>query len=238
MPYKQELQLSLQNTRNHYESTREEMEDLMKLMKHSSQSCKMPKTFQSHSKRFRKDTGSCGWRPWVEKSLWFSAEGVYRTVGSNIQVQKLLNAFFDPANSGDVDLNSGDDWDIKTITSAMKFYLRSLSGPLMTYDLHRDLMLAANFQSYARGQQCPAHPSSTHHPKKEAAHNHLQAAASSLFTSESRALPAAAAAHRGVASKMNFFENASKQVGSLPVSQAPSAATNVKRELVSSQKSS
>ena len=75
MPYKQELQLSLQNvsvvagrelcqwwdlipfnratvtflsavccclqTRNHYESTREEMEDLMKRMKQPSQICKM-----------------------------------------------------------------------------------------------------------------------------------------------------------------------------------------------------
>uniref|UniRef100_A0A4W6FGR5 Oligophrenin 1 n=1 Tax=Lates calcarifer TaxID=8187 RepID=A0A4W6FGR5_LATCA len=41
MPYKQELQLSLQNTRNHYESTREEMEELMKRMKHPSQICKM-----------------------------------------------------------------------------------------------------------------------------------------------------------------------------------------------------
>ncbi|KAF4073434.1 hypothetical protein AMELA_G00258800, partial [Ameiurus melas] len=48
--------------------------------------------------------------------------GVYRTVGSNIQVQKLLNAFFDSKCPGDVDLNSSE-WDIKTITSAMKFYL-------------------------------------------------------------------------------------------------------------------
>ncbi|XP_059912508.1 oligophrenin-1-like [Gadus macrocephalus] len=42
-PYKQELQLSLQNTRNHYESTREVMEDLMKRMKNPSFIC------QSHT---------------------------------------------------------------------------------------------------------------------------------------------------------------------------------------------
>ncbi|TNN79237.1 Oligophrenin-1 [Liparis tanakae] len=47
-----------------------------------------------------------------------------------------------PTNPGDVDLQSSD-WDIKTITSALKFYLRSLSEPLMTYSLHRDLMCAA-----------------------------------------------------------------------------------------------
>uniref|UniRef100_A0A8C7LFA3 Oligophrenin 1 n=1 Tax=Oncorhynchus kisutch TaxID=8019 RepID=A0A8C7LFA3_ONCKI len=41
MPYKQELQLSLQNTRNHFESTREEMEELMKRMKHPTQIGKM-----------------------------------------------------------------------------------------------------------------------------------------------------------------------------------------------------
>uniref|UniRef100_A0A8C7Q3F0 Oligophrenin 1 n=1 Tax=Oncorhynchus mykiss TaxID=8022 RepID=A0A8C7Q3F0_ONCMY len=69
-------------------------------------------------------------------------EGVYRTVGSNIQVQKLLNVFFDQKCPGDVDFHS-IDWDIKTITSAMKFYLRSLAEPLMTYGLNRDLILAA-----------------------------------------------------------------------------------------------
>ncbi|MCI4394729.1 hypothetical protein PGIGA_G00172170 [Pangasianodon gigas] len=73
-------------------------------------------------------------------------EGVYRTVGSNIQVQKLLNAFFDSKCPGDVDLNSSE-WDIKTITSAMKFYLRSLSEPLMTYSLHRELISAAKSEN-------------------------------------------------------------------------------------------
>ncbi|TRZ05878.1 hypothetical protein HGM15179_021229, partial [Zosterops borbonicus] len=51
-----------------------------------------------------------------------TTEGVYRTVGSNIQMQKLLNAFFDAKCPGDMDLQSGD-WDIKTITSSLKFYL-------------------------------------------------------------------------------------------------------------------
>ncbi|KAF7664191.1 hypothetical protein LDENG_00185360 [Lucifuga dentata] len=252
MPYKQELQLSLQNTRNHYESTREEMEELMKRMKHPSQICKMhsflpmqgylycqekwalgvtwvkyyckyfkegkllvmvpceqkpttkqgptlltlkscirrktesidkrfcfdmetnerntPVTFQALSEGDRKlwmeamdgkepiyhspihkqaemELNEIGFK-FVRKCINFvetqgvTQEGVYRTVGSNIQVQKLLNAFFDPMCPGDVDLQSSDG-DIKTITSALKFYLRSLSEPLMTYSLHRDLMLAA-----------------------------------------------------------------------------------------------
>ncbi|XP_076024658.1 oligophrenin-1 isoform X2 [Genypterus blacodes] len=252
MPYKQELQLSLQNTRNHYESTREEMEELMKRMKHPSQICKMqsflpvegylycqekwalgvtwvkyyckyhkdgrrlfmvpceqktttkqgptqltlkscfrrktesidkrfcfdvetnerntPVTFQALSEGDRKqwmeamdgkepiyhspihkqaemEMNEIGFK-FVRKCInvvetkGVKQEGVYRTVGSNIQVQKLVNTFFDHTCPGDVDLQS-NDWDIKTITSALKFYLRSLSEPLMTYSLHRDLMLAA-----------------------------------------------------------------------------------------------
>lgn len=252
MPYKQELQLSLQNTRNHYESTSEEMEELMKRMKHPSQISKMhsllpmegylycqekwalgvswvkyyckyhkegrqlvmvpceqkpttkqgtmqltlkscirrktesidkrfcfdvetnerntPVTFQALSEGDRKlwmeamdgkepiyhspihkqaemELNEFGFK-FVRKCINYvetkglTQEGVYRTVGSNIQVQKLLNAFFDPTNPGDVDLYSSD-WDVKTITSALKFYLRSLSEPLMTYSLHRDLMCAA-----------------------------------------------------------------------------------------------
>uniref|UniRef100_A0A146WXG7 Oligophrenin-1 n=1 Tax=Fundulus heteroclitus TaxID=8078 RepID=A0A146WXG7_FUNHE len=252
MPYKQELQLSLQNTRNHYESTCEELEELMKRMKHPAQISKMHnflpmegylycqekralgaswvKYFCKYHKEERKlimvpceqkpatkqaptlltlkscvrrktdsiDKRFCFDVETVERNapvtfqalsegdrkLWMEAmdgkepiyrspihnqaemelnqtgfkfvqrcinyietkgatqEGVYRTVGSNIQVQKLLNAFFDPLNPGSVDLNSSD-WDDKTITSALKFYLRSLSEPLMTYDLHRELMHAA-----------------------------------------------------------------------------------------------
>ncbi|XP_072230857.1 oligophrenin-1 [Leuresthes tenuis] len=252
MPYKQELQLSLQNTRNHYESTCEELEELMKRMKRPSQISKMhnfmpmegylysqekwalgvswvkyycryhtkgrllimvpceqkpatkqgpvqltlkscirrktesidkrfcfdvetvernaPVTFQALSEGDRKlwmeamdgkepiyhspihkqaemELNETGFK-FVRKCINYietkgaTQEGVYRTVGSNIQVQKLLNTFFDPTNPGDVDLHSSD-WDVKTITSALKFYLRSLSEPLMTYDLHRHLMCAA-----------------------------------------------------------------------------------------------
>ncbi|XP_033834401.2 oligophrenin-1-like [Periophthalmus magnuspinnatus] len=252
MPYKQELQLSLQNTRNHYESTCEELEELMKRMTSPTKviqmhsllpmegylycqekwalgvtwvkyyckyhkerrqlfmiSCdqkttvKQPNTQLTLKSCFRRKSDSIDKRfcfdveavernapvtfqapSEAERKLWMEAmdgkepiyhspiqkqaemelneigfkfvrrcinyieskaitqEGVYRTVGSNIQVQKLLNAFFGPINPGDVDLQC-TDWDEKTITSALKFYLRSLSEPLMTYSLHRDLMSAA-----------------------------------------------------------------------------------------------
>ncbi|KAJ8348788.1 hypothetical protein SKAU_G00273770 [Synaphobranchus kaupii] len=256
MPYKQELQLSLQNTRNHFESTREEMEELMKRMKESPQIRKVPGqptiegylysqekwalgvSWVKYYCKYYKENRSFIMVPFEQKpvtkqgttelklkscirrksesidkrfcfdietyersapvtlqaisetsrKLWIEAmdgkepiyrspiqkqaemelnevgfkfvrkcmnyvetkglmqEGVYRTVGSNIQVQKLLNAFFDPKCPGDVDYHSSD-WDIKTITSSMKFYLRSFSEPLMTYKLHRELILAAKSEN-------------------------------------------------------------------------------------------
>ncbi|KAM8987689.1 oligophrenin-1 isoform 2-T2 [Ara ararauna] len=256
LPYKQQLQLSLQNTRNHFSSTREELEDLKKRMKEAPLTCKLPgqptiegylytqekwalgiswvkyycqyekeaKTLRmtpmdqkpgakqstldltlkscvrrktdSIDKRFcfdietneRSGTITLQALSEANRRLWMEAmdgkepiyhspitkqeemelnevgfkfvrkcinavetkgittEGIYRTVGSNIQVQKLLNTFFDPKCPGDVDLQSGD-WDIKTITSSLKFYLRNLSEPVMTYKLHKELVLAAKSEN-------------------------------------------------------------------------------------------
>uniref|UniRef100_A0A8B9RTX2 Oligophrenin 1 n=1 Tax=Accipiter nisus TaxID=211598 RepID=A0A8B9RTX2_9AVES len=224
LPYKQQLQLSLQNTRNHFSSTREELEDLKKRMKEAPLTCKLPgqptiegylytqekwalgiswvkyycqyekeakilrmtpmdqkpgakqgtldltlkscsnglQTLQTwmkllfiyHSpitKQEEMELNEVGFK-FVRKCInavetkGITTEGVYRTVGSNIQVQKLLNAFFDPKCPGDVDLQSGD-WDIKTITSSLKFYLRNLSEPVMTYKLHKELVLAAKSEN-------------------------------------------------------------------------------------------
>ncbi|XP_043560986.1 oligophrenin-1 isoform X2 [Chiloscyllium plagiosum] len=249
MPYKQQLQLSLQHTRNHFMGTREEMEDLMKRMKEAPQNCKLPGQptiegyLYSQEKRplgfswvknyckYVKDTKiltmiPCDPKPGAKqefklkscvrrksesidkrfcfdiemferqgpvtlqalseanRSLWIeamdgkepiyitpnakpeqmqlndlglkfvkkcinavetkgiTAEGVYRTVGSNLQVQKLLTQYFDPNHPGDVDLQSSE-WEIKTITSALKHYLRNLEEPVMTYKLHRELVSAS-----------------------------------------------------------------------------------------------
>ncbi|XP_053555001.1 oligophrenin-1 [Bombina bombina] len=256
LPYKQQLQLSLQNTRNHFNSTREEMEDLKKRMTDGAMICKLrgQSTIEGHlyaqekralgitwvkyycrydkegrtlnmlsleqkpgskqgnqeltlkscirrksesiDKRFcfdietneRQGTltlqalSEANRRLWIEamdgkepiyhnpitkrdemelnevgfrfvrkcinavEATGITSEGVYRTVGSNIQVQKLLNAFFDPKCPGNVDLQS-NDYDIKTITSSLKFYLRNLSEPIMTYKLHRDLVSAAKSEN-------------------------------------------------------------------------------------------
>uniref|UniRef100_A0A8C4JH62 Oligophrenin 1 n=1 Tax=Dromaius novaehollandiae TaxID=8790 RepID=A0A8C4JH62_DRONO len=244
LPYKQQLQLSLQNTRNHFSSTREELEDLKKRMKEAPLTCKLPgqPTIEGYLYTQEKWALGISWvkyycqyekeaktlrmtpidqKPGAKQVSWFregvsakidpvisfqsgtitlqalseanrrlwmeamdgkepiyhspitkqeemelnevgfkfvrkcinavetkgiTTEGIYRTVGSNIQVQKLLNAFFDPKCPGDVDLQSSD-WDIKTITSSLKFYLRNLSEPVMTYKLHKELVLAAKSEN-------------------------------------------------------------------------------------------
>uniref|UniRef100_A0A8C5Q5W0 Oligophrenin-1 n=1 Tax=Leptobrachium leishanense TaxID=445787 RepID=A0A8C5Q5W0_9ANUR len=256
LPYKQQLQLSLQNTRNHFSTTREELADLKKRMTDAPMACKLKgqstiegylysqekralgitwvkqyckyekegrmlsltsveqkpgskqatqeltlkscirRKSDSIDKRFCFDVetserqgtltlqalSETNRRLWIEamdgkepiyhspitkrdemelnevgfrfvrrcinavETTGITTEGVYRTVGSNIQVQKLLNAFFDPKCPGNVDLQSSD-WDIKTITSSLKFYLRNLSEPVMTYELHRDLLSAAKSEN-------------------------------------------------------------------------------------------
>ncbi|XP_018103256.1 rho GTPase-activating protein 42 isoform X2 [Xenopus laevis] len=67
--------------------------------------------------------------------------GLYRIGGVNSKVQKFMNSVFSPKAPPDMDIDL-DLWDNKTITSALKNYLRCLSEPLMTYKLHKDFILA------------------------------------------------------------------------------------------------
>ncbi|XP_070360969.1 rho GTPase-activating protein 10 isoform X3 [Equus asinus] len=49
----------------------------------------------------------------------------------------------DVKTCNEVDLENSIDWEVKTITSALKQYLRSLPEPLMTYELHGDFIVPA-----------------------------------------------------------------------------------------------
>uniref|UniRef100_A0A673AV28 Rho GTPase activating protein 26 n=1 Tax=Sphaeramia orbicularis TaxID=375764 RepID=A0A673AV28_9TELE len=55
-------------------------------------------------------------------------QGLYRIVGVNSRVQKLLSLAMDPKTCADVELDN-PEWEIKTITSAIKHYLRFLDNP-------------------------------------------------------------------------------------------------------------
>uniref|UniRef100_A0A8C1F6N9 Rho GTPase activating protein 10 n=1 Tax=Cyprinus carpio carpio TaxID=630221 RepID=A0A8C1F6N9_CYPCA len=49
-------------------------------------------------------------------------QGLYRVVGVSSKVQKLLKLMIDEKSS-EIDLATSEDWDVKTITSALKLYL-------------------------------------------------------------------------------------------------------------------
>ncbi|KAK9981157.1 hypothetical protein ABG768_000718 [Culter alburnus] len=49
--------------------------------------------------------------------------------------------------SNEIDLAASEDWDVKTITSALKLYLRSLPEPLMTYELYKEFIVPAKSAS-------------------------------------------------------------------------------------------
>uniref|UniRef100_A0A8C2WWL9 Rho GTPase-activating protein 10 n=1 Tax=Cyclopterus lumpus TaxID=8103 RepID=A0A8C2WWL9_CYCLU len=69
-------------------------------------------------------------------------QGLYRVVGVSSKVQKLLSLMIDE-ESNEVDLSTSEDWDVKTVTSTLKLYLRSLPEPLMTYGLYKEFISPA-----------------------------------------------------------------------------------------------
>uniref|UniRef100_A0A8C6SZQ8 Oligophrenin 1 n=1 Tax=Neogobius melanostomus TaxID=47308 RepID=A0A8C6SZQ8_9GOBI len=233
MPYKQELQLSLQNTRNHYESTSEELEELMKRMTNPSKIIQMHSLLPMEGYLYCQEKWALGvtWVKYyckyhkenrqllmipceqkttvkqvppntqltlkccirrksdsIDKRFCFDLEIVERSGPVTFQapseadrkqwieamdgkepvmelneigfkfVRRCINYietkgtydcficcglfYLGPINPGDVDLQN-IDWDEKTITSALKCYLRSLSEPIMTHSLHRNLISAA-----------------------------------------------------------------------------------------------
>ncbi|KAG9490722.1 rho GTPase-activating protein 26 isoform X1 [Eleutherodactylus coqui] len=74
-------------------------------------------------------------------------QGLYRIVGVNSRVQKLLSILMDPKIATEADTEISTEWEIKTITSALKTYLRMLPGPLMTYQFQRSFIKAAKLES-------------------------------------------------------------------------------------------
>ncbi|XP_020661977.2 rho GTPase-activating protein 26 isoform X1 [Pogona vitticeps] len=73
-------------------------------------------------------------------------QGLYRIVGVNSRVQRLLSILMDPKTAETEDeINS--EWEIKTITSSLKTYLRMLPGPLMMYQFQRSFIKAAKLEN-------------------------------------------------------------------------------------------
>ncbi|XP_047668507.1 rho GTPase-activating protein 10 isoform X2 [Tachysurus fulvidraco] len=73
-------------------------------------------------------------------------QGLYRVVGVSSKVQKLLSLMIEEKNT-ELDLTTCEDWDVKTITSALKQFLRRLPEPLMTYALYKEFIVLAKCAS-------------------------------------------------------------------------------------------
>lgn len=74
-------------------------------------------------------------------------QGLYRVVGVNSKVNKLTNMGLDRRKADKINLEDQGEWEVKTITSALKNYFRSLPEPLMTFKLHHNFIKAAEKES-------------------------------------------------------------------------------------------
>ncbi|XP_042891550.1 rho GTPase-activating protein 26-like isoform X16 [Penaeus japonicus] len=70
-------------------------------------------------------------------------QGLYRLVGVSSKVSKLLALGLDRRKAEKLMLDDPAEWEVKTITSAIKQYFRNLPEPLMTYKLHSAFIAAA-----------------------------------------------------------------------------------------------
>ena len=71
-------------------------------------------------------------------------QGLYRVVGVASKVNKLLAMGLDRRKLEKLNLEDRFEWESKTITSALKTYLRTLSEPLMTFRYYNSFISAAS----------------------------------------------------------------------------------------------
>ncbi|VDM96977.1 unnamed protein product [Thelazia callipaeda] len=78
-------------------------------------------------------------------------QGLYRNCGVTSKVQKLMQIGLDRRRSLHEKFSfNDDDWEIKTLSSALKTFLRNLPEPLMTFELHSHFINAAKMDCKAR----------------------------------------------------------------------------------------
>lgn len=76
-------------------------------------------------------------------------QGLYRVVGVASKVSKLLTMGLDKRKVDKLNLSDRFEWESKTITSALKTYLRTLSEPLMTFRYYNSFITAASAYRYS-----------------------------------------------------------------------------------------
>ncbi|RZF32855.1 hypothetical protein LSTR_LSTR009406 [Laodelphax striatellus] len=79
----------------------------------------------------------------ILESRGLEEHGLYRIVGVSSKVTKLLQIGMDRRKLDKLNLDDPCEWESKTITSALKCYLRSLNEPLMTFRFYNSFIAAA-----------------------------------------------------------------------------------------------
>ncbi|KAF5300015.1 hypothetical protein FQR65_LT09271 [Abscondita terminalis] len=74
-------------------------------------------------------------------------QGIYRVVGVTSKVTKLLTMGLDRRKNEKFSLDDPLEWETKTLTSALKSYLRNLPEPLMTHRYHNGFIAAVKNDS-------------------------------------------------------------------------------------------
>lgn len=112
-----------------------------------------PQTPQQQQECHLDELGYCFVEKCIEiiEARGLDEPGLYRIGGVNSRVARLLQMCLDRKNYNPAtrkvtmpDFSDPVDWETKTITSALKNYLRNLSEPLMTYNLHPSVIEAAS----------------------------------------------------------------------------------------------
>lgn len=81
----------------------------------------------------------------VLESRGLEEQGIYRVVGVTSKVNNLLKMGLDRRKTDRlVNLDDPQEWETKTITSALKNYLRNLPEPLMTHRYHNGFIAAVS----------------------------------------------------------------------------------------------
>ncbi|XP_039273762.1 rho GTPase-activating protein 26-like isoform X2 [Styela clava] len=75
-----------------------------------------------------------------------NAEGIYRLVGVSSKVDRLLQIVMDPQSYGDLNYKDEIEWELNTLTSALKSFFRNLPEPIMTFNLHEEFIAAAKHE--------------------------------------------------------------------------------------------
>jgi len=75
-------------------------------------------------------------------------QGLYRVVGVTSKVNRLLTLGLDRKKCDKLNFEDPTEVETKTVTSAIKTFLRNLPEPIMTYKLHAKFIAAAKLETY------------------------------------------------------------------------------------------